>query len=352
MYARVLRSPHPHARVRRIDTAKAAALPAGGRHARQRAGVVGRWLDCRRGAVQRRDQKITTQRRYIFNNPVRFCGHAAAVAAIDRHTAEALDLIAVDYEQLPFVVDPAGGSSRCAPGLARGQPRRTRDEAAPTKSRRGNVDEGFAAADQIFEDRYSTAFVHDAQMEPRACLAHWEGTSSRSTPRPGDRQLPARHRARSRASRRQGRITCQYMGGNFGNKNQNQDADLIAAMLAKQAGAPVMLELSRREDWLGMHGRWHTVQYYKVGAKKDGTVTAVQLHGLQRHGRLSQELRARSAAGALRLPERGVHGLRRLHEPDDIRKFPRPIGSPGLLRHRVDDGRRRISSGSTRSSSR
>ena len=72
-YARVLRSPHPHARVRRIDTAKAAGLPARlAEYARQRAGVVGRWLDCRRGAVQRRDQKITTQRRYIFNNPVRF----------------------------------------------------------------------------------------------------------------------------------------------------------------------------------------------------------------------------------------------------------------------------------------
>ena len=79
------------------------------------------------------------------------------------------------------------------------------------------------------------------------------------------------------------------MGGNFGNKNQNQDADLIAAMLAKQAGAPVMLELSRREDWLGMHGRWHTVQYYKVGRR---TAPSPPFScGLQRHGRLSQELR-------------------------------------------------------------
>ena len=61
------------------------------------------------------------------------------------------------------------------------------------------------------------------------------------------------------------RVVCQYMGGNFGNKNQNQDADLIAAMLAKEAGAPVKLELSRKEDFIGMHGRWPTVQYYKVG---------------------------------------------------------------------------------------
>ena len=69
------------------------------------------------------------------------------------------------------------------------------------------------------------------------------------------------------------------MGGNFGNKNQNQDADLIAAMLAKEAGAPVKLELSRKEDFIGMHGRWPTVQYYKVGVNDDGTLNALQLRG-------------------------------------------------------------------------
>ena len=53
--------------------------------------------------------------------------------------------------------------------------------------------------------------------------------------------------------------SARYMGGNFGNKNQNQDADSIAAMLAKEAGAPVKLELSRKEDFIGMHGRWPTV---------------------------------------------------------------------------------------------
>ena len=64
------------------------------------------------------------------------------------------------------------------------------------------------------------------------------------------------------------RVICQYMGGNFGNKNQNQDADLIAATLAKQAGAPVKLEFSRKEDFIGMHGRWPTMQYYKVGVSQ------------------------------------------------------------------------------------
>ena len=60
------------------------------------------------------------------------------------------------------------------------------------------------------------------------------------------------------------------MGGGFGNKNQNQDADLIAAVLAKETGAPVKLELSRKEDFIGVHGRWPTTQYYKVGVSNDG----------------------------------------------------------------------------------
>ena len=117
-------------------------------------------------------------------------------------------------------------------------------------------------------------------MEPRACLAHWEGDKlTLYTPTGGIANCQHDTARDLGLPDDKVRIVCQYMGGNFGNKNQNQDADLIAAMLAKQAGAPVMLELSRREDWLGMHGRWHTVQYYKVGAKNDGTVTAIQLRG-------------------------------------------------------------------------
>ena len=286
LFARVLRSPHPHARVQRIDTARAAALPGVKAVITHDNAPVWWGAGSIAGGAQYNDEvkKITTQRRYIFNNPVRFVGDAvAAVAAIDRHTAEeALDLIAVDYEQLPFVVDPEEALQPDAPKIwpEGNLSPNARNEVVPSQSRRGNVDEGFAAADQIFEDRYSTAFVHDAQMEPRACVAHWEGDKlTLYTPTGGIANCQHDTARDLGLPDERVRIICQYMGGNFGNKNQNQDADLIAAMLAKQAGAPVMLELSRREDWLGMHGRWHTVQYYKVGAKKDGTVTAIQLRG-------------------------------------------------------------------------
>ena len=123
------------------------------------------------------------------------------------------------------------------------------------------------------------------------------------------------------------RVVCQYMGGNFGNKNQNQDADLIAAMLAKETGAPVKLELSRKEDFIGMHGRWPTVQYYKVGVKKDGTLTAIQLRGYSGMGPYRKNS---GAIGGLEL-----YGARTsrstvypgLHEPDDLRQLPRPADS-------------------------
>ncbi len=174
LYARVLRSPHPHARIRSIDTAKALALQ--GVKAiltHENCSVV--WgAGSVAGGIQYNDavKKATKQRRYAFNNPVRFVGDpVAAVAALDRHVAEqALQLIAVDYEVLPFVLDPeealkSGAVAIWPEGNLALDPR---NESKPIGQRRGNVEDGFRASDHVFEDRYTTAFVHNAQMEPRA----------------------------------------------------------------------------------------------------------------------------------------------------------------------------------------
>ena len=285
LYARVLRSPHPHARIRGIDVTKAAALP-GVRAVitDENARLVYGSGSIAGGRQYSDDMKaITKHRRYIFDNPVRFVGQpVAAVAAVNRYVAEeALELIEVDYEELPFVIDPEEALEPSAPliwpegNLALD----TENKAKPRTRREGNVEVGFQTADQVFEDRYTTAFVHDAQMEPRCALAHWEGDKlTLYTPTQGISNCRHDNARDLGLADHQVQIICQYMGGGFGNKNQNQDADLIAAMLAKEAGAPVLLELSRREDWLGVHGRWHTVQYYKVGVKQDGTLTAIQMH--------------------------------------------------------------------------
>lgn len=291
LYARVLRSPHPHARIKRIDVSKAQAVPG--------VKAIVSSDNCKyifgagsiAGGAQYQEEikKITKQRRYAFNNPVRFVGDpVAAVAAINRHVAEeALQHIEVEYEVLPFVLDQEEALKPEAPKIwpEGNLALSNRNEAVPMVQRRGNVETGFKASAHVFEDRYSTAYVHNAQMEPRSSVAHWEGDKlTVYTPTGGIANC------RLDMSRDLGipienvRVISQYMGGNFGNKNQNQDADIIAASLAKMANAPVKLEMSRKEDFIGVHGRWPTTQYFKIGVSADGTLQALQLRGYSSMG--------------------------------------------------------------------
>jgi xanthine dehydrogenase molybdenum-binding subunit len=291
LFARVLRSPHPHARIRRIDLEKARALP-GVRAILTHENCTVVWgAGAVAGGRQYSDEvkRLTTQRRLVFSSTVRFVGEpVAAVAASDPYIAEdALQLIEVDYETLPFVLEP---EEALKPDAVKVWPEGNlaldvRNEPLPQTIRRGDIEAGWSASEQLFDDRYSTAFVHNAQMEPRAAVAVWEGDKlTVYTPTGGIANC------RTDIARDLGlppekvRVVCQYMGGNFGNKNQNQDADLIAALLAREAGAPVKLELSRKEDFIGMHGRWPTVQYYKVGVAADGTLQAIQLRGFSGMG--------------------------------------------------------------------
>jgi xanthine dehydrogenase molybdenum-binding subunit len=238
------------------------------------------------GGQQYNDEikKITKHRRYVFNNPVRFVGDpVAAVAASNRHIAEeALQLIQVEYEVLPFVLEP---EDALKPGAAQIWPEGNlsldaQNRTQPMTTRRGNVEDGFKSSDLVFEDRYTTAFVHNAQMEPRSCVAAWEGDKlTVYTPTQGISNCRSDMARDLEMPPEKVQVICQYMGGGFGNKNQNQDADLITAMLAKQAGAPVKLEFTRKDDFIGVHGRWPTVQYYKVGVSRDGELKAIQLRG-------------------------------------------------------------------------
>jgi CO/xanthine dehydrogenase Mo-binding subunit len=268
--ARVLRSPHPHARITRIRTERALAL----------AGV--------KGIITHENCRVTwssgdsRNTRYLFNNPVRFVGDAvAAVAAADRHIAEeALELIAVEYELLPFVLDPeealAPGAVAIHPG---GNLSPTDDgKREPEVYRRGRVEEGFRTSDHLFEDRYTSVHVNNAQMEPRVSVASWDGdklTVYASTQ--GISNCRSDLARDLRIPIEQVRVVCEFMGGGFGNKNQCHDFDLMAAVLAKQTGAPVRLELTRKEDYVAVHGRWPTRQYYKVGVSRDGRLRAIQM---------------------------------------------------------------------------
>src|SRR5262249_17587885 len=129
------------------------------------------------GGVQYNDQmkQITKQRRYAFNNPVRFVGEpVAAVAATNRHIAEeAIRRITVDYEVWRNGLDAEEAMKPGAPQLwAEGNiSLDTQNEPKPMTTKRGDVDAGFKSSDKVFEGRYATTLVHNAQMEPRSSLA-------------------------------------------------------------------------------------------------------------------------------------------------------------------------------------
>ncbi len=291
LYARVLRSTVPHARIRRIDTSAAEALPGVRAVITHETHRIPYGSGSIAGGRQYSDphKDITTRLRYMFNAHVRFVGEpVAAVAAVNRHVAEeALGLIEIDYEELAFVLEPEDALEEDAPrvwsdgNLALDSENLPR----PIGSSTGDVDTGFAEADRVFEDRYTTAFVQDAQMEPRSALAHWEGDKLiLHTPTQGVSNCRHDNARDLGLADHQVQVVCQYMGGGFGDKNGSYYFDLIAAALSKDLGVPVMVELSRKDDWLGTHGRWPTVQDYKVGVKEDGTITAIQMHALSGMG--------------------------------------------------------------------
>jgi xanthine dehydrogenase molybdenum-binding subunit len=277
LYARVLRSPHPHARIARIDASKAEKLP----------GV--------KAVIHHGNAQVPwssgghTHKRFIFNNPVRYVGDAvAAVAATDRHIAEeALGLIEVTYEKLPHVLDPNEAlkpeAAKIAPegnlSIGKGS------FSAPIQESWGDLEKGFAEADRVFEDTYISKHVNNAQLERRVSIAKWEagkltvyastqGVANARTDIAKDFGLPL-----SKV-----RVVCKYMGGGFGNKNQAQDYDYMAAVLARSCGQPVKIEFTREDDYIGMHGRWSSDQRYKIGVKNDGTITAVQLNAVTNVG--------------------------------------------------------------------
>ncbi len=277
LYARVLRSNVPHAKIISIDTSKAEKLP-GVKAVIHHGNTQVPWSS---GGL--------THRRFIFNNPVRYVGDpVAAVAATDRHIAEdALALIEVKYEKIPHVLDAKEALKPDAPKITPEGNLSVGKGAfsAPISESWGDVEKGFQEADRIFEDTYISKHVNNAQIERRVSIAKWDagklivyastqGVANARTDIAKDFNLPL-----SKV-----RVICKYMGGGFGNKNQAQDYDYMAAVLAKNLGQPVKLEFTREDDYIGMHGRWASEQKYKIGVKKDGTITAVQLDAITNMG--------------------------------------------------------------------
>jgi CO/xanthine dehydrogenase Mo-binding subunit len=256
--ARVLRSPLPHARVRRVNTSRAEALP-GVRAVLSAANA--------RGISWYEDS-------YIFDHTVRFIGdEVAAVAADTEKVAEdALRLIEVDYEPLPFVADlaaalqPDGPRLRAAGNLA----------GEPKIYQRGDLDAGLGEADVVIDQVYTTQTALHNCLEPHGCTAAWDGDrltlwdSTQSVFEVREQvakalKLPEHHVL----------VIKHHMGGGFGSTQIAWKHTVIAALLSKQAGRPVQLMLDREAENPAVGNRNATRQEVRVGAKRDGTLTAI-----------------------------------------------------------------------------
>ncbi|MBX2997366.1 MAG: xanthine dehydrogenase family protein molybdopterin-binding subunit [Caldilineaceae bacterium] len=268
LYAKVLRSPHPHARITRIDTSKAERL--NGVHAVLSSANV--------------SDEITfyEEESPLFSKTVRFVGdEVAAVAAASEEIAEdALRLIEVEYEPLPFVVEMEKALAPGAPHIhAEG------NRAAEKKSERGNVERGFAEADVIVDEVYVTEVSLHNAFEPHGCTTHWQGDQLiiyEST--------QGIFGVRDQVAEKLGlpthkvRVIKQYMGGGFGAKQIVWKQTIIAALLAKASGRPVQLMLDREAENLATGNRNATRQHIRIGAKRDGTLTALEVEVRQSVG--------------------------------------------------------------------
>jgi CO/xanthine dehydrogenase Mo-binding subunit len=261
LYGKVLRSPHAHARIVRIDASEALRLP----------GVYGVLTHLDVPPVHIEHDLLP------LDSVLRFVGDEVAVVAAERENIaeDALALIQVDYDILPAVFEADAALAADAPkvhadgNLVGGQ---------PMSFERGNVDDAMAHADRIFEGVFHTHMHAPVGMETRAALAEWQGAqltiwkTSRAV-HEVDRVNIARVLG---IPQEQVRVICTHMGGGFGNKDESRLAVLVA-LLARQIQRPVRLEYSRAEEYIAGRNRQETHMQLKIGTRSDGTPQAISL---------------------------------------------------------------------------
>jgi xanthine dehydrogenase YagR molybdenum-binding subunit len=210
----------------------------------------------------------------LFDSICRHEGEeVAAVAAETPYQAwDALKAIKVKYETLPFIVDEQKALEASAPIIHQGGNRSGEVQVYE----RGNVEKGFAEADVVLEEAYRTESELHTPAELHGCIAKWDGdhlTVWESTQ--GVYAVQARVAEVLSLPLANVRVIGHYMGGGFGSKLQAGKYTIIAALLAKKAGQPVKLFLSREETFLCVGNRPPSNMRLKAGVKKDGTLTAL-----------------------------------------------------------------------------
>jgi putative selenate reductase molybdopterin-binding subunit len=289
LYARVLRSPHAHARIKSIDTSKAKALKG--------VAAVLTWQDLPRVVYSTAGQSdpipgpLDT---FSLDNKVRFVGdRVAMVAAETPEIAEqALQLIDVEYELLPAILNPEEAMQEGAPRIhdepefvnfAESDPEK--NLAAHIRIDIGDVEKGFAEADEIFEGEYEVPKVQQAHIEPHVCVTYWDEDdrlvirTSTQVPFHVRRMLaPVLNLPVKRI-----RVIKPRIGGGFGGKQEVLIED-VPAHLTIATRRPVLYEYTREEEFIGARSRHPMKIKMKTGVKRDGTITANAMYALSDTG--------------------------------------------------------------------
>ncbi len=274
IWGKVLRSPHPHARILRLDTSRAKNYP--GVQAVLTASDVSDVLTGRR----LRDMPVLAQQR------VRFIGEKVAVVAAEDPdvAAEAASLIEVEYEELPAVFDPLEALGEGAPllherletykGLPKAPPH-LRNVYSHDQWVIGDVEQGFRESDRIFEHTFRTQHVHQGYLEPHAAVVAVEEGGpiqvwvSNKVPYDVKKQLSEA----IGASPDRIVVNLSPIGGDFGGKGSLMDLPLCY-YLAKYTGRPVKMVMNYAEELMAANPRHPSVVTIKTGVKKDGSLVA------------------------------------------------------------------------------
>ena len=280
LHAKMKRSTVAHALIKRIDVSKAKAHP--GVKAVLTHENVPRVLHY--GSPHPRSASLACDQ-YILDNKVRYWGEGVAVvAAVSEEIAdEALDLIEVEYEELPavFTVEQA-----MAPGAPVIHQRKDNLVVDPVLVKRGDVERGFKEADLIIEGTYEMGRPTPAYMEPNVCVCQFDDDGkltiwiSTQTP----------FMVRGILAEVLGlphtkvKVLVDHMGGGFGAKQDLFQSEFLCALLAKETRRPVRLEYTRKETFLGGRSRHPAKVWLKQGFRKDGTITARQARVIMNSG--------------------------------------------------------------------
>lgn len=277
-YVRMLRSPHPHAKIKKIDTSKAEALP--GVYATLTYKDVPRMKYNPSNEALIRFQTYSEDL-YVLDNEVRYVGdEVAAVAAENEDIAEeAMKLIEVEYEILPAVFDPLEAMKPEAPRVHSDI---ERNLAAEVRVEYGNLEEAFKKSDCVLERTYKAPYQSHCYMEPDATIAYFDKGGNlkiwASTQIPN--MVPILLNKLFSMPINKIQVIKPYVGGGYGGKADVLRDIPICALLSKKAGKPVKYVRTRHEVFTASLRRHAAIIRLKMGAKKDGTITAIDFDAI------------------------------------------------------------------------